>query len=224
MVNFKSDYYVQDKIDTIDFFITREVNNQTDIYHTKVVTSLNFFNLKYYEIDSDIKPVNFINTKYNDSYISYSRKINSLLYCSDKDYKYDIYQIKLDSFCSDNFTCISNRDDFPSIKLSHISSENNDKCPYVFNNTMVFTSDREGGYGGYDIYYSSLTDNGSWSKPINLGENINSEYDEFRPIILNFKDTNDNIMIFSSNRPDGKGGYDLYVVRLPLQTSDKKQN
>ncbi len=51
----------------------------------------------------------------------------------------------------------------------------------------------------------------------NLGEIINTEYDEYRPIIIRTSEDwvyiND-LMIFSSNRPGGKGGYDLYCAKI----------
>lgn len=33
-----------------------------------------------------------------------------------------------------------------------LSSDYNDKCPYIYEDIMVFASDREAGYGGFDLY------------------------------------------------------------------------
>ena len=99
------------------------------------------------------------------------------------------------------------------IKLNEIlSSDNNDKCPYIFNDKKVFASDRDGGYGGYDLYYSAYR-NGIWTLPKNLGDKINSAFDEYRPIITPFYEFDDTMLIFSSNRSGGKGGFDLFAVR-----------
>ena len=71
---------------------------------------------------------------------------------------------------------------------------------------MVFTSDRAGGYGGFDLWYSSW-DGQQWSAPVNFGGKINTEYDEYRPIVVSTDEKfflND-LMIFSSDRPGGKG-------------------
>lgn len=46
-----------------------------------------------------------------------------------------------------------------------------------------------------------------------FGDKINSEYDEYRPIIVPFGEFDDTMLIFSSNRPGGKGGFDLYAAR-----------
>ena len=53
-----------------------------------------------------------------------------------------------------------------------------------------------------------------WSDPINFGEKINTEYDEFRPIVRPQWDFSNDLMLFSSNRPGGKGGFDLYYVGI----------
>jgi hypothetical protein len=79
---------------------------------------------------------------------------------------------------------------------------------------MVFTSNREGGYGGYDLYYCCLDEEGQWSEPVNFGPEINSEADEFRPVVSPFGDFENDMMIFSSNREGGYGGFDLYYVGI----------
>ena len=91
-----------------------------------------------------------------------------------------------------------------------------DKCSFIISDFMVFASNRAGGYGGYDLYYSRF-ENGVWNAPINFGEKINSEYDEFRPIVRALGDSTyfkNDFMLFSSNRPGGKGGFDLYYTGI----------
>lgn len=65
------------------------------------------------------------------------------------------------------------------------------------------------GYGSCDIYISILTASG-WSKRENLGEAINSEAWESTPCLSPDKQE----LYFSSNRPGGYGGSDIYVSRL----------
>lgn len=62
------------------------------------------------------------------------------------------------------------------------------------------------GYGNFDLYISYNTPQG-WSAPINLGENINTEFWESSPSLSPDK----NALYFSSNRPGGFGGKDIYV-------------
>lgn len=80
---------------------------------------------------------------------------------------------------------------------------------------MVFVSDRPGGLGGFGIYYSVF--NGStWGTPTNAGTRINTKDDEYRPVFLN--NTREMfrypLIVFSPNRPGGKGGFDLYLTGL----------
>ena len=62
------------------------------------------------------------------------------------------------------------------------------------------------GFGNFDLYISYDTPTG-WSEPINLGANINTEFWESSPSLSPDK----NALYFSSNRPGGYGGKDLYV-------------
>lgn len=62
------------------------------------------------------------------------------------------------------------------------------------------------GYKSFDIYISYQTPQG-WSEPENLGPNVNSEFWETAPSLSPDKST----LFFSSNRPGGFGGSDLYV-------------
>lgn len=86
--------------------------------------------------------------------------------------------------------------------------------PFVYGDLLVFSSDRPGGFGGYDLYYSQKTANG-WTVPINFGPKINSEFDEYRPVVSEQPEFSNRLMIFSSNRPGGLGGFDLYFVGIP---------
>ncbi|MCK7535860.1 MAG: hypothetical protein MZV63_35185 [Marinilabiliales bacterium] len=40
--------------------------------------------------------------------------------------------------------------------------------------TMIFSSDRPGGFGGLDLYTSKLEQDGEWGKPVNMGPEINT--------------------------------------------------
>lgn len=71
-------------------------------------------------------------------------------------------------------------------------------------NMLFFTSDRGGGFGGKDIYYSTLQ-NGIWSKPKNAGKTINTPGDERYPFIHA-----DGTLYFSSTGYPGFGGMDIF--------------
>lgn len=71
--------------------------------------------------------------------------------------------------------------------------------------TLYFSSNREGGFGGFDIYMSIKTITGEWTNPINLGKNINTPFDEIAPFVTE----NSQKLFFSSNGHQTMGGYDL---------------
>ena len=74
--------------------------------------------------------------------------------------------------------------------------------------TLYYAADyAEQGYGRYDLYKVQRTPWG-WSKPINLGQHINSDYWDSAPSIA----PDGNTLYFASNRPDGYGGIDIYVA------------
>jgi OOP family OmpA-OmpF porin len=85
--------------------------------------------------------------------------------------------------------------------------------------TLYFSSNRPGGYGGRDIWVSSLTKDG-WSYPENLGKSINTQRDETTPFIH----SNNRTLFFSSNGHIGLGGYDLYKVERSDSTWMKVEN
>jgi Tol biopolymer transport system component len=82
--------------------------------------------------------------------------------------------------------------------------------------TMYFTSNREGGVGGTDIYIVKKLPDGSWSLPQNLGPQINTAGDEDSPSIQPDGKT----LYFSSSGHKSMGGYDIFVTKYD---EDKKQ-
>lgn len=73
---------------------------------------------------------------------------------------------------------------------------------------VFFASNREGGYGGYDLYFSDFRE-GRWSAAINLGPEVNTEGNEAFPHIHP-----SGRLFFSSNGHGGLGGYDLFLIDL----------
>lgn len=74
---------------------------------------------------------------------------------------------------------------------------------------LYFISDRTGGVGGKDIYYTQLNAEGQWYRPVNLGEVINSTGHEESPFIHHDGTT----LYFRSNARPGMGGFDIYYAR-----------
>lgn len=77
--------------------------------------------------------------------------------------------------------------------------------------TLFFASDGHPGMGGLDLYKSIKNDDGTWSKPINLGYPINTFADENSLLVS----AGGQIAYFASDRAGGYGGLDLYQFELP---------
>ncbi|BDC98408.1 hypothetical protein PEPS_06890 [Persicobacter psychrovividus] len=71
---------------------------------------------------------------------------------------------------------------------------------------LFFSSDRPGGLGKLDIYVATKDDKGVWSRVRNLGEEINTPYDDDSPFI----DYDGKTLYFSSKGRDGMGGFDIF--------------
>jgi outer membrane protein OmpA-like peptidoglycan-associated protein len=72
--------------------------------------------------------------------------------------------------------------------------------------TLYFSSNRPGGYGGLDIYKCEKDRRGMWGKVTNLGDKVNTPYDEDGVFI----DYDGKTLFFSSRGRKGMGGYDIF--------------
>lgn len=72
--------------------------------------------------------------------------------------------------------------------------------------TIYFTSNREGGLGGFDIYMSKMDKKGKWGEAVNLGPTINTPFEEEAPFIH----PDGRTLYFSSTGHSGMGGYDIF--------------
>ncbi|OFX52982.1 MAG: hypothetical protein A2046_04215 [Bacteroidetes bacterium GWA2_30_7] len=76
--------------------------------------------------------------------------------------------------------------------------------------TIFFSSDRKGGYGGFDIYKSEISEKGDWGEAINLGSTVNTKFDDDTPFIL----YDDKTLYFSSEGHYNMGGFDIFYTFL----------
>ena len=90
----------------------------------------------------------------------------------------------------------------------------NNQQPFVMpdGKTLVFSSNREGGFGGFDLWAATLDASGNASNPVNLGESINTTFDEQAPYYHNPSGT----LVFATNGRVGMGGFDLFSSKGTL--------
>lgn len=85
---------------------------------------------------------------------------------------------------------------------------------------LFFSSNRKGGFGGNDIWYSVMQNDGSWAEAKNLGPVVNTPKDEISPFMF----FNNEILFFSSNGHAGFGGMDIMLSRVVDGVFDTPQN
>jgi hypothetical protein len=157
-------------------------------------------------------PLDNINTKSHDAAISLSQDGQILfVYKDDAEGHGDIYQSNLVGETFSFATKLKGQINTIS-QEGHCSLSPDGK-------TLYFTSDRPGGFGGRDIYRAKLMADSTWGNVVNLGDSINTKYDEDSPFIH----PDGSSLFFSSNGPKSSGGYDIFrAVMEPSDSSFKK--
>ncbi len=92
-----------------------------------------------------------------------------------------------------------------------VNSEYSDFGPVILadGRSLIFSSNRPGGLGGYDLYKTEMMDGGRWSDPVNLGPAINSPHDE----MLASVPASGDVIYYS--KPDGRGRYRIAKAPVP---------
>jgi len=142
---------------------------------------------------------NLLNSTQNDVILDFNEDGSAMLLF--KGFDFFSGQILVDSFKP-----IEDKPIYPNRFQSSVVAERGDASPYFFNDsTLIFSSRIEGGFGGSDLYISQKS-KGKWCPPLNLGNTINSAYDESTPFLAEDGRT----LYFSSNTTKGIGGFDIY--------------
>ncbi|WP_299218685.1 OmpA family protein [uncultured Aquimarina sp.] len=93
-----------------------------------------------------------------------------------------------------------------------INTSSEDKSPFLApdGRTLYFSSSGHGGYGKTDMFKTVYID-GQWSQPINMGNVINTLYDD----LYFTTSASGDYAFFASEKPGGVGGLDIYQIGLP---------
>lgn len=97
-----------------------------------------------------------------------------------------------------------------------VNTKGSEFAPFIHadNRTLYFASNGHNGLGGNDIYVSRLQDDGSWSKPRNIGYPLNTEGDESGFVV---NGQGDKAYFASDNIEKNKRGLDIYELSLPTE-------
>jgi hypothetical protein len=176
--------------------------------------------LALYEIPSldfkkrNIEIVNFCSDSFNYMH-PYFQNENTLVFSTNfielngkKNDNYDLY------VSTKNFTDAFADWETPKPFSSNLNTSSNEVFPTFLNeSTMVFSSDRPGGYGGLDLYISHADSLGNWGTPKLLPAPINSVRDDFHLINL----LNDVTHYFVGSNRNGSDDIFEFEVFIPIQ-------
>lgn len=149
-----------------------------------------------------------------DSQPSITSDGNTLYFVSDRKGGYggyDIYKVQRDE--NEKWGTLENLG--PTINTG-----GNEKSPFIHTDsqTLYFSSDGLMGMGGYDIFFSKLNKDSSWTEPKNIGYPINSYDDD----VGFFVSTDGHYGYFASNKFNEYGGWDLYSFDLYNEAQPEK--
>lgn len=102
-----------------------------------------------------------------------------------------------------------------------VNTEKDEFSPYLHTDgkTLYFASKGHYGLGGFDLFVSRLQADGTWGMPVNLGYPINSTDDEISSFYVT---ACSNKGYFSSNRPGGQGGFDIWTIDVPQEAQAQR--
>ena len=149
---------------------------------------------------------NAVNSKYHDAMVAFSPDLRDIYFTSNNYMQGKVRSSHVKIFRA-SVSSSGNRTNVQTLTI------NNDKFstgqPFVSKDgkKLYYVSNMPGGYGDTDIYVVAIN-NGHYGAPKNLGELVNSKYKEYTPYV------DGDILYFSSNRPGGQGGFDIYMTKL----------
>lgn len=94
----------------------------------------------------------------------------------------------------------------------NINTKQDEEAPFIHYDgvTLYFASNGHPGYGQHDIFMSRMQEDGTWSKPENLGKGVNTPQDD----VGFYVDATAQKAYFASARDGGYGGLDIYSIKL----------
>lgn len=97
------------------------------------------------------------------------------------------------------------------LDITNAYIENKDANYFLSNsrNALIMSVERYDTHGGRDLYVSFKQENGKWTEPLNLGNDINTAHNELSPFLA----ADDETLYFSTAGFSGYGESDIYISR-----------
>lgn len=162
-----------------------------------------------------------VNSKFHDADVAFTKDFKTIYFTRNnylnKKFKKDTLNWNLNQLYK---ATLNEKEDW-EVQQMPFNNDNYQTGHPVLNKAedkLYFISDMLGGYGKTDIYVVDILNDSTYSKPRNLGPNVNTQGKEMFPFV-----DNKDLLYFSSNGyVDGMGGLDIYVTRLKDGTPVKK--
>jgi len=147
-----------------------------------------------------------VNSKYHDAMVAFSPDLKDVYFTSNNYMHGELKSSNLKIFRA---TITSNGHWQNIVTLPFNSDDYDTGQPFLSldGKQLYFVSNMPGGYGDTDVYVVTVNE-GHYGKPVNLGPTVNSKFKEYTPYV------DGNILYYSSNRPGGQGGFDIYMTKL----------
>ena len=219
-VNSEVSEYAPIEIDSVLYFSSLRNNSKTDeggVGFNKLYTSTKINNKrqKAIELDSLINKegIHNANTCFNDAFtkiiVTRCEALNR------SQYTCEIYE---SNYINHTWTELKK---LPSpINIIGINTTQPNIGRINDNDALFFSSNRTGGEGGMDIWYSIINTDGTYEKPINVGKKINSVEDEITPFYI--KETH--TLYFSSTWHKGLGNFDIFKSEFKANEFNEAKN
>lgn len=155
---------------------------------------------------SDKSLKKYINTEFHEASASFSFDGKTMYFTSDKEEdnfgKHDIYI----SYYDDEKERWGQAKNIGSV----INTEYEEKGVFMHpdGRTMYFSSTGHNTMGGFDIFETSLSDDGTWSVPVNLGYPINTPGDDRFFVV----EASGKKAYYASDKSGGLGEHDIYII------------
>ncbi len=149
---------------------------------------------------SKATPIKGINGPLNDATSTISSDGKTMFFFKNENGKGRIYQGEYKNGAVSKLKKLPDQINMPKRDIKHAVFSYDKKSIF-----FVSSTNKKNGFGGFDIFVSELKDS-TWGEAKNLGEHINTEYDERSPFLHPQGDT----LYFASNRKESMGGFDIF--------------